>query len=262
MKSSFSLLLLLLLGLSQAHPTIEDADEEDFEDEEDDTVDITTGILTTNENMNESLLEGDMMHDKTRNAMCWNDRCLWKKRSNGKVIIPYTIDRQFSSSEKKKIRKAMKGFQRKTCIVFKKRKNGQRDYIRVVNKEGCYSSLGRQGGAQDLSLKKQGCMHHGIIQHEFIHALGFRHEHTRSDRDEYVKINWGTIKSGMQFNFKKGRTNNLNTPYDYSSIMHYGRTAFSINGRETITPNRNVRIGQRQRMSKWDLKRINRLYGC
>lgn len=256
------MLLLLLLGLSQAHPTIEDADEEDIEDEEDDTVDITTGILTTNENMNESLIEGDMMDDKTRNAMCWNARCLWKKGSNGKVIIPYTINRQFSSSEKNKIRNAMKGLQRKTCIRFKKRKNGQRDYIRVVNKDGCYSSLGKKGGGQDLSLKRQGCMHRGIIQHEFIHALGFRHEHTRSDRDEHVKINWGNIKRGMQFNFKKGRTNNLNTPYDYASIMHYGRTAFSINGRDTITPNSNARIGQRQRMSKWDIKRINRLYGC
>lgn len=256
------MLLLLLLGLSQAHPTIEDAGEEDIEDEEDDAVDITTGILTTNDNIDESLLEGDLLRPKTRNAIkCWSNQCLWKKGSNGKVTIPYTFNGQFSSWEKKKIVKAMKGFQGKTCIRFVPR-NGQRDYIKVVNKKGCYSSLGRQGGPQELSLKKQGCMHHGIIQHEFIHALGFRHEQTRSDRDKHVKINWRNIKSGMDFNFKKYQTNNLNTPYDYSSIMHYGRKAFSINGRDTITPNGNARIGQRQRMSRLDIQRINQLYGC
>lgn len=262
MKSSFSLLLLLLLGLSQAHPTTEDAGEEDIEDEEDDTVDITTRILTTNDNIDESLLEGDMMLPKTRNAIkCWSKQCLWKKNSNGKVNVPYIINKKFSSWEKKKIRKAMKGFERKTCIRFVRRKK-QRSFIKVVSKRGCYSSLGRQGGAQDLSLKKQGCLHHGIIQHELIHALGFRHEQTRSDRDKHVKINWGNIQSGMESNFKQRQSNNLNTPYDYSSIMHYGRTAFSINGQDTITPNSNAQIGQRKHMSRLDIKRINLLYGC
>lgn len=31
------------------------------------------------------------------------------------------------------------------------------------------------------------------------------------------------LQPDFTFNFKKQDTNNLNTPYDYSSIMHYGR---------------------------------------
>ncbi|XP_053714809.1 high choriolytic enzyme 1-like [Synchiropus splendidus] len=139
------------------------------------------------------------------------------------------------------------------------------DFISIENRGGCFSSLGRVGGMQVLSLNRRGCLYHGIIQHEINHALGFQHEQTRSDRDQYVKINWENIDPQMAYNFYKQNTNNLNTPYDYSSIMHYGRTAFSIAyGKDSITPipNPNVQIGQRQGMSYWDIMRINALYQC
>lgn len=264
MKTSFSLLLLLLLGLSQAHPTVEDEYEEDVEEEDDDTLDISTRILTTNNNTDESLLEGDLLVPKTRNAMkCWSSSCKWSKGSDGRVTIPYTIHSHFSSSEKQKILRAMKSFHSKTCIRFVPRK-GERNYIDVVSKGGCYSSLGRTGGRQELSLAKRGCVHHGIIQHEFIHALGFQHEQTRSDRDQYVTIVWANIKHGMKHNFQKSQTNNLGTLYDYSSVMHYGRTAFSTNGRPTIVPKKSTtaNIGQRRSMTRSDIKRIKKLYQC
>lgn len=41
-----------------------------------------------------------------------------------------------------------------------------------------------------------GCELRGKIQHEVLHSLGFWHEHTRPDRDEYVTVNWGNIKPG------------------------------------------------------------------
>ncbi|XP_062249924.1 high choriolytic enzyme 1-like isoform X2 [Platichthys flesus] len=263
MTPSVSLLLLLLLGLSQAHPLQE---EEEIEEEvPEGTMDITTGILTSNNATDEILLEGDLVAPRTRNAMkCWSQKCLWRKASNGQVVIPFTLSREFSSMERQKIDRAMKAFQRRTCIRFVPRQN-QRDYISIENRGGCFSSLGRVGGRQVLSLNRGGCVQNGIIQHEINHALGFNHEQTRSDRDRYVRINWGNINQGMAYNFYKKDTNNLNTPYDYSSIMHYGRTAFAIQrGRDTITPipNSNVRIGQRQGMSSLDIMRINRFYSC
>lgn len=55
--------------------------------------------------------------------------------------------------------------------------------------------VGRVGGKQDLSLADP-CQRVGIIEHEFMHALGFWHEQSRVDRDEYVTVRWENIARG------------------------------------------------------------------
>ena len=60
----------------------------------------------------------------------------------------------------------------------------------------CYSYVGLIGGkSQDISIGS-GCVHKGIILHELMHALGFYHEQSRYDRDQYVSIDYSNIKSG------------------------------------------------------------------
>ena len=36
-----------------------------------------------------------------------------------------------------------------------------------------------------------------------MHALGFRHEHQRPDRDDYIKVLSENIKSGFKSEFEK-----------------------------------------------------------
>ncbi|XP_064182281.1 hatching enzyme 1.2-like isoform X5 [Anguilla rostrata] len=265
-----STILALLLSLSQAHHLVDLGSEADdsplisIQIDDPDDVDITTMILQSNNGSSEMLMEGDMVVSNTRNAMkCWNNQCLWRKSSDGLVEVPYTVSNEFPYYQKKRIENAMRTFNTETCIRFVPR-SSQRDFISIESRDGCYSYLGRTGGKQVVSLARYGCVYHGIIQHELNHALGFYHEHTRSDRDEYVRINWENVAPHTIYNFQKQDTNNLNTPYDYTSIMHYGRTAFSTNGLDTITPvpNPNQSIGQRRSMSKGDILRINKLYSC
>jgi len=61
----------------------------------------------------------------------------------------------------------------------------------------CLSSIGRDGGAQSLTLGMS-CHYLGVILHEMTHAAGFYHEQNRWDRDEYVNIHWSNIQPGNQ----------------------------------------------------------------
>ncbi|KAM4613100.1 uncharacterized protein ACJ7VT_011284 isoform 2-T2 [Polymixia lowei] len=221
--------------------------------------DIASQILNANSRMRYALTEGDIAVSRNRNARICNN-CRWKK-SSSVVNVPYTISSSFSSRHKSVIESAMNAFRMKTCVRFIRR-SSQSDYISIVNKRGCWSYVGRTQKAQELSLQARGCVYTGIIQHELLHALGFWHEQSRSDRDRYVTINYQNIKPKQKHNFNKYSTNNLNTQYDYTSVMHYGKTAFSKNGRDTITPKTSAVIGQRVGMSELDILKINRLYSC
>ncbi|XP_051959957.1 hatching enzyme 1.2-like [Xyrauchen texanus] len=257
--------LAVLLNLYQALPATVLINNQDIRSEKHDEWDISTRILEANKEISDSLLEGDLAMPKTRNAMkCLNNYCRWPKSTLGLVEVPYTFADLFYNDEKTTIESAMKSIAEKTCIRFVPRST-QVDYLSIENLVGCWSSVGRTGGKQQVSLSVSGCVNHGIIEHELLHSLGFYHEHTRSDRDQYVRINWENIPQASANNFEKKDTNNLNTPYDYTSIMHYGRTAFAIQyGKESISPipDSSVKIGQRVEMSTIDIQKINKLYEC
>lgn len=62
----------------------------------------------------------------------------------------------------------------------------------------CFSSVGnRRVGKQRLSIGRN-CDRIATIEHEFLHALGFWHEQSRADRDDYVKIMWDRISEGTE----------------------------------------------------------------
>ncbi|XP_042162873.1 hatching enzyme 1.2-like [Oncorhynchus tshawytscha] len=198
-----------------------------------------------------------------RSKVCFARSCLWSKSVDGHVYIAYRLSLDYSDLDQRIIKSGMENMERGTCVRFVPWTH-QRDYLDIQPKSGCWSFLGMTEGPQPISLQSPGCMWSGIVSHELMHALGFVHEQSRSDRDRHVSIIWENIRKGQKHNFKKYQTNNLNTVYDYGSIMHYGRYAFSEDGSPTIIPkpDPNTPIGQRDGPSVLDIQKINLLYEC
>uniref|UniRef100_A0A7E4ZYB9 Metalloendopeptidase n=1 Tax=Panagrellus redivivus TaxID=6233 RepID=A0A7E4ZYB9_PANRE len=181
--------------------------------------------------------------------------------------IPYTLSTQYGAYSRSIIAKAMNEYHTKTCIRFVPRNEAiHKDYVYIHPDDGCYSLVGRTGGKQPLSLDS-GCIQTGTIVHELMHTVGFFHEQSRYDRDDYIEISWTNVINGADDQFEKYGMNvidQMNEPYDYSSIMHYGPYAFSANGKRTIVARKPGagKMGQRVQFSEIDLRKINKLYSC
>ncbi|XP_043998101.1 hatching enzyme 1.2-like [Gambusia affinis] len=214
-----------------------------------------------------ALIGGDIavLPEANRNAdPCTSSGCLWLKYTDGKVYIPYYIANHYSDREREIIVRGLESFSKVSCIRFRPYQNGDHEWLSIESRNGCYSYVGRVGGGQTVSLSRQGCLYHSTVQHELLHALGFNHEQTRSDRDNHIKVHWNNIIEGMEYNFYKINTLNQGTPYDYNSVMQYERYAFSKNNLPTMEPipYSNVSFGKATQMSQNDIDRLNRLYKC
>ncbi|XP_056401906.1 embryonic protein UVS.2-like [Hyla sarda] len=226
-------------------------------------LDIFSKITQGNQGSNRTMHEGDMMQKKGRSAVNCTE-CLWPKSSLGTVNVPYVLSPAYNSQYQALFLRAMQEFETLTCVRFIPRTT-QTDYINIVSTLGCASYIGKIGGVQNLYLSADFCMLRGIIQHELTHSLGFVHETSRSDRDNYVDIITKNIAPEYLSNFQKYSTNNLGLEYDYASLMHFPRDAFSIlPGQATIVPkpNPNMPIGQLYGLSVLDVSKINKLYNC
>ncbi|XP_075218949.1 zinc metalloproteinase nas-7-like [Lycorma delicatula] len=185
-----------------------------------------------------------------------------------KGIIPYEISPYFRSDDKAMIMSAIADYHKLTCVKFVPRTGSEPDYVYITNSNtGCWSSVGRIGGAQELNLQSPGCLtKKGTVMHEMMHAIGFLHEQNRWERDKHVTVNYKNIESGRESNFEKAKkqmTDNQGVGYDYRSVMHYSSNAFSKNGQPTIVPKiSGVTLGQRDNLSRKDVQKIRHMYRC
>jgi hypothetical protein len=168
--------------------------------------------------------------------------------------IPYTIDAALPNQAR--VTDAIAHWQDRTRFRFVVRTT-EADYVTFRPSGGCSSSVGRQGGQQFVNLGP-GCTTGNCI-HEIGHVVGLWHEQSREDRDSFVTIQWAKIQAGMEHNFNQHITDGDDVgAYDYGSIMHYPRNAFSVDGSDTITPTSpGAVIGQRTALSPGDVATAN-----
>lgn len=272
-------LLAVLLSLCWCHPHFKELLEEEEEDIHDTKEEnVVDKILEVNKGKESKLFEGDIYIEESpeeivtpygeiesnllKRGLRRSQEYLWVDRT-----IPYEITEAVVHG-KEVILAALKEISDQSCLKFVEHKK-QRNWIRFVDEGSCFSGVGRtfwREGSQKISLA-QACLQKGTIMHEVLHALGFWHEQSRPDRNKYVEIFWENIADGEDHNFAKysaAETNDLKSPYDVQSIMHYGRYSFSKNGEPTIVAigQKEKTLGQRARLSNEDATQLNRLYKC
>lgn len=199
-----------------------------------------------------------------------------QKWPNG--IIPYVIEE--SIPNKTRIQQAISMWDNSTIVSFQLLKdaevNAGSDHLLFLREPGdvCMSGIGKALDIQPLHVS-DGCTY-GTIAHELGHTLGLWHEHSRSDRDQWIIINESNIvPKKFKANFDKEgciKPGKCETPedkfdYDYCSIMHYAPNAYSKDkwdeSANTIIPKFKVEgceLGQRNNLSNGDIRAVNDIY--
>jgi len=178
---------------------------------------------------------------------------------------------------------AMNAIASRAGVVFRAAVGADANRIRFQNSTFNNSPVGVQGGTQIINITSWGT--EIIICHELYHSLGFWHEQSRSDRGTFITVNTANICGSdtsnactdgtgagqcclcvntagncipCVFNFNIENGTSTYGLYDFDSFMHYGPTAFSCNGANTITVNSpwdtawQNGIGQRNHFSYFD----------
>jgi hypothetical protein len=192
---------------------------------------------------------------------------------NGEV--PVVLDNSvFQADNYIIVKSALDYFNFNTGIIFKERSN-EEDYLVITcvaddgSGRGGFTQVGRQRNGSNILRLVNGQFSQGTVLHELLHTLGVFHEQGRTDRDNFVSINWSNIPPGNAKDFQVEDNGTIRSAYDYCSIMQYSAMAFAIDkSKATIICKTNgvpaacpACIGNRIMLTQMDKDGLDALYG-
>ncbi|XP_001863499.2 astacin [Culex quinquefasciatus] len=204
-----------------------------------------------------------------RNAIPLEDDIRWPN-----AVVPYVISSTFSAANVSIIKSAMDQYAQTTCVRFVPR-TSEAEYITIGNgASGCWSYVGRSLDNQynQVNLQIPSCITTGTVTHELMHALGFYHEFSRPDRDDYVSIDMGALAPKYQTteffeaNFEKltpQQAELYGIPYNYGSVMHYSKWGGAVSYSRPVMKNLKPWVGDfgnKIGLATTDVQAVNSMY--
>ncbi len=191
------------------------------------------------------------------------------------ATVPVVLDNSvFQANNYIIIKSALDYFNFNTGIIFKERTD-EEDYLVITcvpddgSGRGGFTEVGRQRNGANILRLVNGKFAQGTVLHELLHTLGLFHEQGRTDRDNFVSIQWSNVKPANSKDFQVEDNGTVRSPYDYCSIMQYSTMAFAIdNTRPTITCTTNGTpgacpgcMGNNTLLSQMDKDGLDKFYG-
>ena len=113
----------------------------------------------------------------------------------------------------------MDTLEKAACVKFRPATVVDKDWIHIDFKEpGCFARIGFYGpdwGLHEVNLEEgpvpltATCLIKGVVVHELLHVLGFVHEQTRPDRDEYMTMRWEKMDVNLTGKVSKKKINGI-----------------------------------------------------
>jgi hypothetical protein len=185
-----------------------------------------------------------------------------------KAEIFYEISKDFPEVTRLEILSCMKEITDISGIKFIEKSSSDINYVSILYKDmsedACGESIiGCMLGRQELKLS-QSCTTKRTIYHELMHCIGFSHEHSRPDRDNYVIINNDNIIDSMKYNFDidsgfAWKDISKDTEFDFNSVLIYSSFGLSKNNKPVITKKNGDTILTNYALSEKDKQKL-RLY--
>ncbi|MFN7728991.1 MAG: M12 family metallopeptidase [Bdellovibrio sp.] len=180
--------------------------------------------------------------------------------------IPYVINPSLTNQARVSDAVAHWNYKLTGVITLVPRTN-ESDYVEFKpSTSGCAAPVGYFAGQGIHGVHVADACGSGNVAHEIGHVVGLDHEQNRHDRNTYVQILNAKVIPEYRPNFNISSWSQDYIGYDFGSIMHYGLSAFSIDGSNTIVPKvsvpSNVTIGQRSALSVSDVNTVRAIYGA
>ena len=197
-----------------------------------------------------------------------SDFGLWTRAASGIVEVPYVIEMTDSAAITAitaiiaEVNRALAG-----AIQWVPR-GAQVDYVAfnfaTPNLGACFSALGRSGGRQAIAGDTLCPNSGGVVIHEMGHAMGLLHVQADVNPAPFIDTRLSRIDPQYRSQSDQQFYSRTLSGYDYASIMHYGRTAFSAypDRITTETKPQGIDVGQRVAYSTADADALRRLAGA